>query len=164
MPIVSLEAKKRRSKTSISIRLAYVERDSGIPAKPGWHEWRSEYPIADYISQEETAVIYLKPMHNTAHRRYLRNEAQKYRKDLRRDTMDEDLQDEIEVRGFALHVIDGYERIFTQESKDAEPVELEHNEKNTMALLYSEPDLYELLRDISSDHDYFEDKAETAKN
>ena len=171
MPILITNKKKAESNKAtegIVKRICYIDRElskkHGLPF--GWFEWDPDSLVAKAVPEEQTAVVRVAKAGNAKHRQFSRHKRHVYRKEIRKNTLTQEQQDEIDIEGVATAVLIDWDGFYQPDpdNPDGDPIPLPYSEETSIKLLKNDSDLLNLISEISVDDDNYESEVETVKN
>lgn len=113
--MISINTKKKEKKEyteTIRVPVYYATADNAFGLQEGWYEWAQDSPVP----REECGVLEVAFLPNEPYRRYLRDQALKHKKKMRRGRLSQDKIDEIDIRAVALFGLKSWEGFNDKES------------------------------------------------
>lgn len=118
--MISVQTTRKNKKEyteTIQVPIFKAAEENAFGLQPGWYEWDQESPVP----REECGIVEIAFLPNEPYRRYLRDQALKHKKKMRRGRLSQDKIDEIDIRAVALFGLKSWEGFKDQESGEPIP-------------------------------------------
>lgn len=153
--MVTIDTKLKEKKThteTVKVAVFYAAAGNQYGLLEGWYEYDDDSPVP----VEECGVLELSYLPSEPYRRYLRDQALKNKKKLRRGKLSQDQIDEIDIRAVAIFGIKGWDGFKDQNTGE----EIGYDTEVGYNALYNDRALLDFVCDLCRDDELFDKQGE----
>lgn len=148
--MIKVNTRKQKKKTyteTINVSVFYATKDNEYDLIEGWYEWTEE----SGVPKTECGTLTLAFLPNEPYRRFMRDQALRHKKAMRKGRVSQDKIDEIDITAVAKFGIKAWEGF--QDKEDQE--EIGYDPAIGFNALFNDRALLDLVCDLCRDEDLF---------